>query len=824
MIGILAHVDAGKTTLIESMLYTSKEIRKLGRVDHGDTQLDYDSLERDHGITIYSKEAFFRWKGADIYVLDTPGHVDFSAEMERVLQVLDLAVVLINGQDGVQSHTETIMKCLEFYKVPAVFFVNKMDISYHSEDELLADLVKVFSDKCVAMGKEDTEEHLATINEEMMNAYLEGRKISEDLIENAVVKRELFPVYFGSALKIQGVEEFMDAVSSYAKEKEYPEEFGARVYKVSADEQGNRLTHMKITGGILKTKQKLNDEEKADQIRIYSGKNYRLMDAAEAGTVCAVKGLSSYEPGAGIGFEEDGEKRLLNAFVNYELVLPAGINALAMSETMNELAKEDPALEIHTDAKSKKIRLQIMGEMQKEVLRKKIAERTGVFVEFGTGRIVYRETIRDAVIGFGHFEPLRHYAEVAVKIEPAEKGAGILVQNRCPSDDLPSHWQKTVMDQLTRIRHKGVLTGSDLTDVKISFLAGRGHLKHTETYDFREASVRAVRQALMKAESVLLEPYYAFTLEVPSESLSRALFDLEKRGADISVSETPNGMCVTGKAPVRNMVNYRSEVLSYTRGKGRFTFEAGGYEPVKDEEEVVREFAYDPEADLRNPPGSVFCKNGAGYYVPWDEVDDMAHIDLSNKTAGTYERKKYTVSEEELKEIMKNTSMRNRNEKKHYTRKKDAPLPEKKHVKAMPELPVCLIVDGYNMIYAWNDLKEISRADLSLARNKLIDRIFSYAGYEGYKCLLVFDGYKRPDNAGSSVKDGEMTIVYTRTNETADSYIEKVSADLKKQYRLLVATSDELIQNAVFAHGALRISARELEMRLEGYSKNLKNL
>ena len=817
VIGILAHVDAGKTTLIESLLYASGQIRKRGRVDHGDTALDYDSLERDHGITIYSKEAFFRWKDTDIYVIDTPGHVDFSAEMERVLRVLDLAVVLINGQDGVQSHTETIGKCLEFYHVPMMFFINKMDISFKSREELMAGLIKIFSDRCVDMESSDAEEKAATSNEELMNQYLETGTLSEEALTEAVRSRELYPVYFGSALKDQGVDILADAISGFAKETEYPEEFGAKVYKISTDDQGNRLTHMRITGGTLKTKQKLSETEKADQIRVYTGKTFRTVDTAEAGTVCAVKGLNAYEPGSGIGAEENSETRLLNAYMNYELVLPQGVNILALQTAMEELSKEDPSLQIRVDSKSKKIRLQIMGEMQKEVLRKRIADKTGIYVEFGTGRIVYKETVSTSANGTGHFEPLRHYAEVVVHIEPGKPGSGITVENKCPQDSLQLHWQKTVMDHLTRIRHKGVMTGSDLTDVKITFLAGKGSLKHTESYDFREASLRAVRQGLMKCESVLLEPYYSFELRLPSESLSKALYDLEQRGADVAVGEENGEMTVTGSAPVRNLQNYRNEVLSYTKGKGRFNFELSGYQPVKDAEEIIAQFGYDPESDLRNPTGSVFCKNGAGYYVPWDEVDELAHINLSEKSAGTYERKKYTVSEEELKEIMKNTSMRNKNEKKHYVRKTQ-PVSEEKKIKPKPQLPECLIVDGYNMIYAWEDLKEISRVDLSLARSKLIDRIYSYAGYIGCKCILVFDGYKRADNAGSSSKEGDMMIVYTKTNETADSYIEKISADLKKSYNLTVATSDELIQNAVFAHGALRISAREMKLRLEQYS------
>ena len=820
VIGIVAHVDAGKTTCIESMLYKAGSIRKLGRVDHKDAFLDYDEQERDRGITIYSKEASFTWKDTEIFVIDTPGHVDFSAEMERSLQVLDLAVILINGQDGVQSHTETIWKCLEHYNVPAVIFVNKMDISYQSQEDLLADLKKKCSPECFVYGDEDSLEELATANEDMLEAYLNEGTIPSDMIREAILYRECFPVLFGSALKVNGIEKLLDAITDCAEEKEYPEEFGARVYKVSADENNARLTHMRITGGTLKARQMVTEEEKADQIRIYSGKTYRMIDEAEAGMIVAVKGLEHIEAGQGLGFEEDGEKPLLDPFMDYELLLPEGVDALMMAETVRRLADEDPQLHITSDTDSGKIRVSIMGEMQMEVLSKRIFELSGLHVGFSAGGIIFKETILEETEGAGHFEPLRHYAEVHVRLEPLERGSGIQVVSECSTDVLSASWQHNILSILERSRHRGVLTGSLLDDVRIVLTAGKGHLKHTEGGDFRQAARRAVRQALMKTECVLLEPYYSFTLTLPAAVLSRALYDLETKGAQVEISDqSDDTMVIKGRGPVRTLMNYQMEVTAYTRGAGRFACMADGYDICADQDEIVRASLYDPDADLRNPTGSVFCAHGSGYYVPWDKADALMHVQpQKERSSSSYRVRSYKVQEEDLMNVLKSAGGNNRNMSKRDTRKikpKEKEEPKKMKPVVKKELPPCLIVDGYNMIYSWDELKELGQTDITTAREMLIDELLAYQAYLKWHMIIVFDGYKVQGNSGTRLRQKNVEIVYTRTNETADEYIQKIAAELRNTYDITVASSDGLIQNAVFAQGALRMSARELLSRIE---------
>ncbi len=811
-LGILAHVDAGKTTCIESMLYTSGTIKKAGRVDHGDAFLDFDEQERDRGITIYSKEAFFTWKDTEIYVIDTPGHVDFSSEMERCLQVLDLAVILINGQDGVQSHTETIWNCLEHYHVPAIIFVNKMDISYRTKEELMNDLIRRCSDSCVDFSDEDRWDKIAMSNEEIMETYLETGEIPDSMIQQAVYRRECFPVLFGSALKMTGISELMDTVSKYSLEKEYGDEFGARVYKIDEDEQGNRLTHIKITGGVLKAKQKITEHDKADQIRLYSGRNYRMLNEAYAGMVCALKGPETLESGMGLGFEKDHEQPLLSAYLDYQLVYPSDTDVLALTEYCKVLASEDPQLEISVDEDTKKIHLRIMGEMQMEVLQKKIRERCGISVGFGTGKVIYRETIRNSVIGVGHFEPLRHYAEVVVRLDPLPRGSGIVCASECPADMLSIGWQKSVLSQLENKWHRGVLTGSLITDVKITLLAAKAHLKHTEGGDFRQASSRAVRQGLKKADSILLEPYYAFELTVPEEVLGRALFELDSRHAEVEIEEGAEGYKkIKGRGPVRLLMNYQNEVTAFTRGKGRFSCALDGYYPSPDQAVITAEFAYDSESDLRNPTGSVFCAHGSGYFVPWNEVEEHMHIEMkTDRISSGYRSVKQKIDDEELKRVFEMSQGRNRNDKKKEQPKKKK-IKEPEYVQIREKLPRCLIVDGYNMIYSWERLKEEGKDDISTAREHLIDLLMNYQGYTGCRMIIVFDGYKVRDNIGSSLNQGNATVVYTRSGQTADSYIEKASLDLKNDYDVVVATSDALIQNAALAHGAMRMSARELE-------------
>ena len=818
--GIVAHVDAGKTTCIESMLYTAGSIRKLGRVDHKDAFLDYDAQERDRGITIYSKEASFTWKDTEIFVIDTPGHVDFSAEMERALQVLDLAVIMINGQDGVQSHTETIWKCLEHYNVPALIFVNKMDISHHTKEELLADLQKKCSPECFVWNDESSYEQLATIDEEMLERYLENGTIPMDMIRHAVSCRKCFPVLFGSALKVDGIKELLDAIDAYAVERTWPEEFGARVYKISADENNARLTHMRITGGTLKAKQNVSEEEKADQIRIYSGQGYRMIDTAEAGMIVTVKGFEHIEAGQGLGFEEDSEKPLLDPYMEYELLLPEGADALMMAETVRRLADEDPQLHITSETQSGKIRLSIMGEMQMEVLEKRIFELSGLHVGFSAGGIIFKETILEETEGAGHFEPLRHYAEVHVRLEPLERGSGIEVVSECSTDVLSASWQRNILSILERSRHRGVLTGSLLDDVRIVLTAGKGHIKHTEGGDFRQAARRAVRQALMKTECVLLEPYCSFTLTLPSSVLSRALYDLDQRKASVEISDqNDETMVISGRGPLRTLNNYQMEVNAYTRGKGKWSAVSDGYDVCLSQDEIVAESGYDPEADLRNPCGSVFCAHGSGYYVPWDKADELMHVQPVRERVSTYRRvSAYKVQEDDLMDVLKRASGNNRNDSKSDMRKPvkktDEETKPKKPV-MKKKLPPCLIVDGYNMIYSWEEYHELADQDITTAREMLIDELMAYQAYLKWHMIIVFDGYRVQDNYGTRQKMHDVEIVYTRTNETADEYIERITRELRDTYEMTVASSDGLIQNAIFAHGALRMSARELQSRME---------
>lgn len=816
VVGILAHVDAGKTTCIESMLYNSGKIRKIGRVDHQDAFLDYDSQERDRGITIYSKEANMSWKNAEIYLIDTPGHVDFSSEMERSLQVLDLAILLISGQDGVQNHTETIWECLKHYHVPTLIFVNKMDISYKSVEELMEDIHAKCSPNCIDFTSEERYENLGTINEDMLNEYLENETISNALIQQAVFKRECFPVFFGSALKNDGIEELMDAMDLYSLDKEYGEEFGAKVYKITTDEQGNRLAHIKVTSGVLYPKQKLDEENKVDQIRLYSGQKFTMLDKCEAGMVCAIKGLTNFEVGQGLGIEKNSEQPLLNAYMNYQLLLPRGVDAIKMMETLSQLAAEDPQLQIQFDEESKRIHIRIMGAIQIEVLQKRIEERSGVKVGFGTGRVVFKETITEPVLGVGHFEPLRHYAEVVLKLEPLPHGRGMVYECDIPMEELAFNWQRLILTHLQERDHRGVLTGSAITDMKISLLAGKAHLKHTEGGDFRQATYRAIRMGLKMSESQLLEPYYNFVMELESDNLGKALFDLESKHCEVQIEDLMNGwMRIKGIGPVRLLQNYQNEVIALTKGKGKYTCSLDGYYPCKDAEQIIEEIGYDSEHDFRNPTGSVFCEHGSGFYVPYDEVMEHMHIQLKNEAStSTLQARKYTINEDELKRVFNMAGGQNKSSEKEkqkkFKAKKKIEMKTDDKVSIVPKLPTMLVVDGYNMIFAWSEFASL-RNDISSARDRLIDILTNYVGYKNYQLLLVFDGYRVKDNIGEEHKKGSVKIVYTKHNQTADSYIEKAVHDLKKEYNLLVATSDGLIQNAILAQGARRMSARELE-------------
>lgn len=817
--GILAHVDAGKTTCIESMLYTSKAIRKLGRVDHKDAYLDYDHQERERGITIYSKEAHFHWKDAEIYLIDTPGHVDFSSEMERSLQVLDLAILLINGQDGIQSHTSTIWKCLKHYQIPTLIFINKMDISYKTKEELMADLKYHFSDNCIDFQSEDAQDELSMINEDIMNQYLETQHIDLSLLQQAIFKRECFPVFFGSALKIQGIQEIMDAIVDLSFIPEYPSDFKAKVYKISNDEQGNRLTHVKITGGILHAKDKIGNDEKVDQIRIYNGKQYEMIQTAYPGMVCALKGLNEYEAGQGLGHEKDSDKPLLNAYMNYQLLLPEGVDALMMMRYCSVLAQEDPQLQIEYDEQTKQIYLRLMGSIQMEILQNEIEKRSKIKVGFTTGKVLYKETIKNAVIGVGHFEPLRHYAEVHLKLEPLARNKGLVFESNCPTDELALNWQNLVLTHLKEKQHKGVLTGSMITDMKITLIAGKASIKHTEGGDFRQATYRAVRQGLKEAESILLEPYYRFELIVENQYVSKALFDLDNKHCTVKIEEDLNHLVhIQGTGPVRLLMDYAKDVIAYTKGKGQFICELEGYHECLDQDQIVEEINYDSESDLNNPTGSIFCEHGAGYFVPWDEVKDHMHIQIKEATSTSYSYVKHTVHEEELKKVFNSLGGNNKKKEKVVKKKSKIDL-NLNEIHIEERKPECLMIDGYNMIYDWQDLKQIAKTNIESARDELINKISNYQGYKQIKVILVFDGYRVKNNIGSHFNQGNLDIIYTKYNQTADSYIEKAVHDLKKKYDLTVATSDGLIQNAILANGAKRISARELEIAVKNVNK-----
>lgn len=809
-VGIVSHVDAGKTTCIESMLFQAKEIRKLGRVDHQDAFLDFDQQERARGITIFSKEASLTWKDCEIYIIDTPGHIDFSSEMERSLQILDFAILLINGQDGIQSHTETIWNCLQQYHIPTLLFINKMDITHHSKEELFQDVLEKCSENCIDLESPSANEQWAMVNEEIMNAYIEKEEIPFSLCQKAILKREAFPCIFGSALKQDGIVSLLDTIVNYSIEKEYPKEFGAKVFKISKDEQGNRLTHIKVTGGKLQTKQKINEEEKVDQIRLYKGQHFQAVQEVDAGTICVLKGLSSFEVGQGLGIEKDSPTPLLNAYMTYQLLLPKDVNPLEMKQVCDQLAQEDPQLHIQYSEENKTISIRLMGAIQMEVLSKLIYERSGIQVAFGPGRIIYKETITNTVIGKGHFEPLRHYAEVHLKLEPLPRNSGMVFESNLSSNALAINWQRLILTHLQEKEHRGILTRSPITDIKISVVAGKAHLKHTMGGDFRQATYRAIRQGLMKAECILLEPYYTFTLVVPTSSLSKALYDLERKSASFQIkSSSDTTSTIEGKGPVSEFTNYQQEVISYTKGLGKFTCSLYGYELCHNSEEVIEKRQYHPDLDRHNPTGSVFCKNGSGYYVPWNEADELMHIQEKKTSISSYHASKYTISEQEAKRAFQNMSGQNKNTNKQP--KKKAKINSEKPWKVQPTKPVCVIIDGYNQIFCWDAFKKLDQKDIASARDQLIDWVSNYQGYRNCRVLLVFDAYRVKNSEARNYKRGGLEIIYTQYNQTADSYIERIVSELKKEYQLTVASSDGLIQNSILAQGCQRMSARECE-------------
>ena len=820
VLGILAHVDAGKTTLTESMLYLSKTIRHLGRVDHGDAFLDYNSQERDRGITIFSKQAIFNWNDCQITLIDTPGHVDFSTEMERTLQVLDYAILVISGIDGIQNHSETIWKLLKHYHVPTFIFINKMDSIYANKDKLLNDLKDQFDVNCFDFENLDENfyETIALNNEKLLDYYLEHQTLTKEMIIDEIYQRNLFPCFFGSALKIEGIDIFLNEFTNYVKEKQYPKQFQARVFKITHDKQGNKLTHLKITGGSLKVKEQVGNE-KVDQIRIYSGDKYQLVNEVYAGDICAIKGFKNFEISQGLGNESTVNTPILSPYMDYRIILPENCNQHEALEKLLLLSKEDPQLHINYNNQSKEIHVELMGEIQVEILKNIISERFNLDVEFDHGNIIYKETILEPVEGVGHFEPLRHYAEVHLLLEPGKPGSGLEFAVDCKENVLATSYQRLVLSHLKEKEHIGVLTGSLITDMKITLISGRAHLKHTEGGDFREATYRALRQGLKATKSILLEPYFKFSLEIPVEYLSRAIYDIETMNGTFKLSKEQDEMAyLTGKAPVSKMQNYQSEVISYTKGKGRITLQIDGYYPCTNQEEIISKINYDSESDLENPTGSVFCSHGAGFNVKWDEVENYMHSPYQFKPKNENKEKKiekttYSNEDEELENIFIRTYGPI---KQHQTTTPAKKIISNITYKYMPE---CLLVDGYNIIHSWPELKELAKDNLDAARTRLIDIMCNYQGYKKCILILVFDAYKVKNNLGSSYKYHNIYIVYTKEAQTADMYIERTTHELASKYNITVATSDALEQLIVLGQGGKRISSRELRLEVERLDK-----
>ena len=821
-IGVMAHVDAGKTTLLEAMLFKGGATRRLGRVDHQDAFLDTDEQERARGITIFSKQAELALPEASITFLDTPGHVDFSAEMERTLQVLDFALLLVSGTDGVQSHTRTLWQLLRRYRIPTFLFVNKMDLPGKGKDGIMEELRRELSEGCVAFdeGTSALYEELALLDEGLMEQVLETGKLEDAQIAELIAGRRVFPCFFGAALRMEGVDELLSALQRYTKEPKYPEAFSAQVYKIARSEKDERLTFLKVTGGTLAVKQVLRGEdweEKADQLRLYSGSKFTLLQAALAGTICAVTGLNQTQAGEHLGSGKGAAAPVLEPVLEYRMHVDTD-DVQGAYLKLRRLEEEDPQLHLLWDHQLREIRVQLMGAVQMEILQKLIQNRFDLSVSFDEGNIVYKETIAAPVEGVGHYEPLRHYAEVHLLLEPGEPGSGIVLDTMCSEDVLARNWQRLIFTHLQEAVQPGVLTGSPVTDLRITIVSGKAHLKHTEGGDFRQATYRAVRQGLRKAQSVLLEPWYSFRLEVPANFVGRAMTDLERMHAVISAPEVEEAKAViSGAGPVRLLRGYTAEVTAYTRGQGRISYQPDGYRPCPEQDEIVKQIGYDPERDLLHPTGSVFCSHGAGFEVKWDEVDRMAHLPLLDFAPKKEEAPKRIVRsiapggapelEKELLTIFERTYGR-------IKRRDVLPMmalrsQDKRELLAQMEpAEEFVLVDGYNIIFAWDELKEIGRDSLDAARHVLMNLLCNYQGYRGCNLILVFDAYKVPQNLGTVEKYHNIFIVYTQEAETADSYIERVTYELRGRKKVRVATSDNLEQLIILGHGAVRVSAK----------------
>lgn len=892
VVGILAHVDSGKTTLSEAMLYTAGKIRKLGRVDHKDAYLDTDAQERERGITIFSKQAVFTYDGMEITLLDTPGHVDFSAEMERTLQVLDYAILVINGMDGVQSHTDTLWKLLKRYEIPTFIFVNKMDMEGTDKDAVFQNIRKKLDGDCVDFSSGDRDEQIAMADERLLDTYLDSGMVeTEDIIE-AILDRKIFPCFWGSALKLSGVQELLDAMNTYMVMPAYNAEFGGRIFKISRDAKGERLTYMKVTGGSLKCREQIEGTEgKVNQIRIYSGARYETVEEASAGTICAVTGLGETSAGQGVGCEQENVFAGLEPVLSYKVSYPEDKDAVVVLRDIRQLEEEEPELHVEFAQETGEIFVKVMGQVQLQVLTQIIKDRFGYLISFGMGRIIYKETLAEPVMGVGHFEPLRHYAEVHLLMEPLEPGSGMQFDTICSEDVLDKNWQRLILTHLEEKEYRGVLTGAPITDMKITVTAGRAHQKHTEGGDFRQATYRAVRQGLMMGECRLLEPVYAFRLEIPTEMTGRAMNDITRMHGRFAQPEIEGEMSIlTGTAPVATMQEYQQDVTAYTRGQGKLSCTLQGYEPCHNEDEVLAASTYDPELDMANPASSVFCAHGAGYIVDWYDVYDMMHVKedpgfalagmedvLRNITSEPTEadednRKRMAreqqdagapvYDEKELEDIFVRTYGSNSRENAAYNKagfnrhnksvseadwyvKKAAEHGKSKTAGAQtPSVgsktadtgiarpgayrkqkgeKEYLLVDGYNVIFAWDDLKALAAVNIDSARDKLIDVMSNYQGYVGCELILVFDAYKVKQNPGSITKHGNIHVVYTKEAETADMYIEKTTHELGRKYKVTVASSDGLEQLIIMGQGALRMSSRGLREEVERVNQILRN-
>ena len=846
VLGILAHVDSGKTTLSEAMLYRAGVTRRLGRVDHKDAFLDTDTLERARGITIFSKQALLTAGDTDITLLDTPGHVDFSTETERTLQVLDYAVLVVSGTDGVQSHTETLWRLLRRYHVPTFVFVNKMDLPGMERQELLAQLNRRLGEGFVDFGAEqaDRDEALALCDENLMDRMLDAGQLQDADLIPAIARRHVFPCWFGAALKLEGVDALLDGLDRYTRPAPALEAFGAKVFKVSQDEQGARLTWLRVTGGELKVKAQLTGEadgepwaEKANQLRLYSGAKYTLTEAIGPGQVCAVTGLTKARPGEGLGAERDSDLPVLEPVLSYQVLLPEGADVHAALGKLHRLEEEEPQLHVVWNETLDEIHVQLMGEIQLEVLRSLLAERFGLEVEFGPGGILYKETITEPMEGVGHYEPLRHYAEVHLKLEPLPRGSGMQFAADCREEVLDKNWQRLVLTHLEEKQHLGVLTGSPLTDVKITLIAGRAHLKHTEGGDFRQATYRAVRQGLMLAKSQLLEPWYAFRLEVPAENIGRAMSDIQRMEGTFDPPESGEETAVlTGFAPVSTMRSYPMEVVSYTRGRGHLSLTLDGYRPCHNAQEVIAAIGYEPEHDLDNPADSVFCAHGAGFVVPWDQVRSHMHVDSGwgkstrpEQEAAVPQRRAmaYRATLEEDAELLKIF------ERTYGPIKRDPlaafrPVQKRERPDFAAEqweiAPEYLLVDGYNIIFAWDELNALSKESLDAARHKLMDILCNYQGFQKCVLILVFDAYRVPGSPGSIEQYHNIHVVYTKEAETADMFIERVTHEIGRNRRVRVATSDGMEQIIILGHGALRVSARMFHEEVQNVEKQIRAL